>query len=265
MKKQLLLLVMMLIPMLASAYDAQIDGIYYNLDPKAKTAGVTYLLYKDYANGGAYSGDVTIPSEINYNNVTYKVTYIGDYSFFHCTHVTSVTLPNSVTDIGMGAFMDCSLLTTVIIGNSVKSIRDFAFQYCNNLNSITCIAESVPRTQSTAFKNAAIENATLYVPVSSVDIYKTSDPWCNFKTIIGIDNTGVKENSTKNLKIWAQAGILIISGICDETIISVYDIHGRFIGSAVSANGQAVIKPHLQKGNIAVVMIADTIIKLLVK
>jgi hypothetical protein len=30
MKKQLLILVMMLLPLMASAYDANIDGIYYN-------------------------------------------------------------------------------------------------------------------------------------------------------------------------------------------------------------------------------------------
>jgi len=41
MKKQILLFVMVLVPMLASADAVEIDGIYYNLITKAKEAEVT--------------------------------------------------------------------------------------------------------------------------------------------------------------------------------------------------------------------------------
>ena len=63
MKKQLLLLVMMLLPMVASAYDAKIDGIYYDLNQDNKTAEVTYK----NTRFNSYSGDIVIPSEITYN------------------------------------------------------------------------------------------------------------------------------------------------------------------------------------------------------
>ena len=43
-------------------------------------------------------GDVIIPSEI----VGKPVTSIGDGTFFRCTSLTSVTIPDSVTSIGPG-------------------------------------------------------------------------------------------------------------------------------------------------------------------
>ena len=43
-----------------------------------------------------------------------SVTSIGDYAFYYCSGLTSVTIPNSVTSIGEWAFRDCSGLTSVI-------------------------------------------------------------------------------------------------------------------------------------------------------
>lgn len=57
------------------------------------------------------SGAIAIPSELG----GYPVTSIGDYAFYHCSGLTSVTIPNSVTSIGDGAFYGCSGLRAVHI------------------------------------------------------------------------------------------------------------------------------------------------------
>ena len=66
-----------------------------------------------------------------------SVTSIGDYAFFGCSGLTSVTIGNSVTSIGEKAFSDCSNLTSVIIGNSVTSIANQTFYSCSSLTSVT--------------------------------------------------------------------------------------------------------------------------------
>ena len=61
------------------------------------------------------------------------VTSIGNYAFYYCSGLTSVTIPNSVTSIGEYAFAWCSGLTSVTIPNSVTSIGEDAFSGCTSL------------------------------------------------------------------------------------------------------------------------------------
>ena len=111
------------------AYDLYKNGIYYNKLSDGKSVEVTYR-ESGYI---AYSGSVTIPSQVTHNGTTYSVTSIGAYAFDYCTGLTSVTIPNSVTNIGNYAFRGCTGLTTVTIPNSVTSIGKGIFSECTGL------------------------------------------------------------------------------------------------------------------------------------
>lgn len=119
----------------ALAYDAQIDGIYYNFSGTEAT--VTYCGSPYHLQTNKYMGIVTIPTSVTYNGKTYSVASIGDYAFNNCPSLISVTISNSVTSIGNSAFSSCSGLTSVTIPNSVTTIGRYAFDGCKGLTSVT--------------------------------------------------------------------------------------------------------------------------------
>ncbi len=140
-----------------------------------------------------------------------SVKYLGNDVFNGCTGLTSVTLPNTIASISSGLFSGCTSLTSIEIPNSVTNIDGWAFYYCSSLTSVTiskfvtnigycafnecselktvyCYADEVPSTDGDVFYtwNNAINNATLYVPSSSIDDYKSIEPWSQFGTILPI-------------------------------------------------------------------------------
>ena len=65
------------------------------------------------------------------------VTSIGNYAFYECTELTSISLPDSISSIGQYAFYNCSNLTDIIIPNGVENIGNWAFHSCSGLVNIT--------------------------------------------------------------------------------------------------------------------------------
>ena len=111
-----------------------------------------------------------------------SVTSIGDYAFYYCTGLTSITIPNSVTSIGDWAFRGCSGLTSITIPNSVTSIGDAAFFYCSSLTSIT-IPNSVTSIGSNAFEGCSrLTSITIPNSVTSIGNYAFSS--CSSLTFI---------------------------------------------------------------------------------
>ena len=123
------LLLLLLVASVSAIYasDIKVGGIWYDFDSSTKTASVTYQgnSYDDYDD--EYSGIVVIPETVTYKGTTYGVKSIGDYAFYECSSLTSVTIGESVTSIGYRAFDGCSSLTSVTIPESVTSIGEDAF------------------------------------------------------------------------------------------------------------------------------------------
>ena len=212
MKKQLLLFVMMLLPMVASAHDIEVqngDGvtIYYKYTNNYTELEVTYrgTTWDEYSD--EYTGNVVIPEEVTFMNRTRKVTKIGDeafrscsgltsvtipnsvtsigdYAFYYCSRLTSITIPNSVTSIGRVAFYKCSGLTSVTIPNSVTSIGDGAFFLCSGLTSIT-MPNSVTSIGNNAFYGCSgLTSVTIPNSVTSID--SQAFDGCDIPTVISL-------------------------------------------------------------------------------
>lgn len=117
-----IVLLALILPVTASAYSFEVDGIYYEDWGDYCVAVVS--------GDNQYTGDVTIPETVTYDGTTYSVNWIGDESFYECIGLTDVTIPNSVTCIGWAAFCGCSSLTGIDIPNSVTEIYGYAFYGC---------------------------------------------------------------------------------------------------------------------------------------
>ena len=210
--------------------------------------------------GGAFENcsgltSVTIPN---------SVTSIGGYAFFYCSGLTSITIPNSVTSIGDWAFSECSGLTSVTIPNSVTSIGDWAFDSCDNLKNVYCYSEEVPSTNVWIFDGTYIENATLHVPASAIEAYKTTAPWSGFGTIKAIEETvGIESVEARGITIQSAGGFINISGLDNNEKVSFYGIDGKALGSATAINGTTSFAA--QSGSIVVAKIGKENIKIAVK
>ncbi len=110
---------------------SSVNGVLFDKDKK------TIIAYPTEKSGESYE----IPD---------SVTTIGDFTFYGCQSLTSITIPDSVTTIGGGTFYECSSLTSVTIPDSVTSIGDCAFGACTGLTSIV-IPEGVKEIKENPF------------------------------------------------------------------------------------------------------------------
>ena len=180
MKQTFLSILLMLLPMMASADAVEIGGIWYNLIPKIKEAEVT-------KNPNTYSGDVVIPPSVTYNGQPYSVTSIDNYAFSNCSGLTSVTIGNNVTSIGERAFSGCSGLTSVTIGNNVTSVGNSAFDGCYGLASVT-IGNSVESIGYSAFFGCS-GLTSVTIPNSVTSIGESAFFGCMSLTSVTIPNS----------------------------------------------------------------------------
>ncbi len=170
-----------------SAYDIEVDGIYYDLNISNMTATVT-------SGDEKYAGDVVIPSSVTYNTKTLKVPTIGGYAFSGCTSLTSVTIPNSVTEIGSSVFSGCTSLTSVTIPNSVTAIKGGAFNGCTSLTSVT-IPNSVTTIEYNAFSGCT-SLTSVTIPNSVTTIGECAFYCCTSLSSVIIPNSVTKIGSS---------------------------------------------------------------------
>ena len=125
-------------------YYSSLSGILYDKDqteikiiPRAIKEAIIPNSVTSIGNYAFYNcsklTSVTIPE---------GVTTIGDYTFYNCSQLTNIEIPNSVTSMGYGVFRDCTSLTNVTIGSGVTNILNNIFNGCNKLESINVSEEN---------------------------------------------------------------------------------------------------------------------------
>jgi hypothetical protein len=154
------------------------------------------------------TGDVSVQEKgliertvVNYSNN--QVTTIGNYAFYGCTKLQSVSCPNATSVKGNG-LMNCSALTSVNLPK-VTQLANYAFQGCTSIakldfpaltsiqgavfsNNQSLVALILRSTKMCTIGNknsltgTPIANGTgyVYVPSTLVDTYKANGNWSNY-------------------------------------------------------------------------------------
>ena len=113
MKRILLMLLFFTFVCGVYAYDAEIDGLFYNFN--GDEAEVTYKSYYDSRYTTSSKAVVHIPKTIEYNNKNYCVTTIGFRAFFQCKQLKEISIPKTITKIEYEAFAYCTSLSKVVV------------------------------------------------------------------------------------------------------------------------------------------------------
>ena len=170
------------------------NNITYSYTPPTGDAtSSTAMVYGTTA--GLING--VILSSFVQNNITYSVTSIDFDTFYNCTGLTSITIPDSVTSIDNSAFYNCTGLTSITIPNSVTSIGNNVFEACTGLTSIT-ISNSVTSIGSAAFSGCT-GLTSITIPDSVTSIGNNSFAGCTGLTQVYISNTNGLNISSPNV------------------------------------------------------------------
>ena len=171
-----------------SAYSFEQGGIYYNITSSTKkTVAVTYKndgVNSNYNDADTYAGDITLPSNVTHNGITYSVTLINTCAFQDCIGLKSISIPNAVEKIGGQAFYNCSSLVSAKLSDAITTIPRNAFLNCAKLTNIQLPA-NLSKIDPLAFYRCG-SLTSIHIPPSVQSIGDNAFAYCTSLTDINI-------------------------------------------------------------------------------
>lgn len=100
-------------------------------------------------------------------------------SFYKCTKLEYVNLPETLINIGRNMFEGCTALKHIYLPSSLTTIKTQVFKDCTSLETVICNSTTPPTLAVSSF-NSTHANLFIYVPDDSVEAYKTATNWSTY-------------------------------------------------------------------------------------
>ncbi len=107
---------------------------------------------------------------------------IGFDAFCGC-NITKINIPEKMEFIGGGAFHAVGPITEITIPRFVDYIEHGAFADNSYLQTVICLNPEPPRLYGNPFEGLYMDKVVLQVPEQSVELYRNTDGWDQFKNI----------------------------------------------------------------------------------
>ena len=207
---------------------AEVNGMRIATLNRTATARVTGIV-----RGFQYQSEFTIPTQVEENGITFRVTEIDDAAFRKCSALTSITIPEGIVRIGKLAFDECSSLTSITIPKTVTQIdcggmyigdnyyNGHLFTHCPCLTSIV-VEEGNPRYKNVQNGNGIIDKTTntliagdqtTIIPDSVTTIGDFAFALCDALTSITIPN------SVRRIRLEAFRGCRALTSVTTDSKI----------------------------------------------
>lgn len=241
--KKVLLSVLFFLPMMASAYDFTVEGVYYKILSWGEGNNVWVDKGDDY-----YEGEIIIPSVVVYNDIEYKVSGIDFYAFKDNSRLKKVTLPESIESL---SFWGCSGLVEVKLPTSLKTIESSTFYGCSSLENI--ILPSQLETIGAGAFSDCISLKEIVIPQSVNNITGSLFWGCPSLNSIVVEEGNLKYDSRGNCNaIIDKETLCLISG-CRNTIIpsEIKSIGGDAFNGCTKLQSISIPESVTEIGNLA--------------
>ena len=137
-------------PLNITSFNATSNGVEYKYEvivPLTNFVRVTAITPADQL-----TGEVVIPSTVNYDGTNYVVSQIGKSAFEGYSGITEITIPSTVSVIEEKAFRNCTALREINTPQPLSSIGDYAFEGCSSIESYDLQA-SISKLGEGCFRN----------------------------------------------------------------------------------------------------------------
>lgn len=205
-------------------YFSEKDGVVFSKD------GTKLIVFPS-----GRSGDYQIPD---------GTVSVGDYAFYYCVNVSSITVPGSVRSLGEGAFGNCSSLTKAVLNEGLEEIGEYAFQSSSGIRDII-----IPASVKSVGKNGLCLSSGCRIRVLSTDTIWADDAFRDSALIAG------KKDSTLQ-KYAEDRGYMFVELSADnriplqnewfEQITPEYEYNGKSHEPEIESSESA---PELEQGS----------------